>query len=66
MAVCIASLCELSHTMEPNEEIRGRLRALYPDLTDDQLDEAEDNLRHYFALVLKIFERKEMENPNNP
>jgi hypothetical protein len=58
--------CESSHTMEPNEEIRGRLRALYPDLTDDQLDEAEDNLRRYLALVVKIFERKEMENENTP
>lgn len=44
--------------MEPNDEIRKRLRAQYPELTDAQLDGAEENLRRYLALVMKIFERQ--------
>ncbi len=34
---------------------------LYPDLTDKELAEAEDNLERYLALVLRIFERTELE-----
>ena len=31
-----------------------RLRAIYPTLTDEELKEADENLRRYFACALKI------------
>jgi len=35
------------------------IRDLYPDLSEKELAEAEDNLDRYLAIVLRIFERKE-------
>jgi hypothetical protein len=37
------------------------IKELYPALTDSELVEAEDNLERYLALVLRIFERIELE-----
>lgn len=37
------------------------IRDLYPHYTDKQLAEAEDNLERYLILVLRIFERRELE-----
>jgi hypothetical protein len=37
------------------------IRDLYPRLTDQELEEAEDNLERYLMLVLSIFERRELE-----
>jgi hypothetical protein len=37
------------------------IKELYPALTDSELAEAEDNLERYLALVLRIFERTELE-----
>ena len=37
------------------------IRDLYPHFTDEQLAEAEDNLERYLALVLSIFERRELQ-----
>ena len=37
------------------------IRDLYPDYTDQELAEAEDNLERYLKLVLGIFERRELE-----
>jgi len=34
-----------------------KLRNLYPNLTDKQLLEAEENLRGYLEVVLRIYER---------
>jgi hypothetical protein len=34
---------------------------LYPQLTENELAEAEDNLERYLTLVLRIFERLELE-----
>lgn len=31
-----------------------RLRAIYPTLTDEELKEADENLRRYFACALQI------------
>ena len=33
------------------------IRDLYPDFTDEQLAEAEDNLEQYLLLMLRIYER---------
>lgn len=33
------------------------LRDIYPDLTEEQLKQAEENLDRYLALVLRIYER---------
>jgi hypothetical protein len=33
------------------------IRDLYPDLTDEELAEAEDTIERYLELVLRIFER---------
>lgn len=38
------------------------IRDLYPDLTDDELAAAEENLDRYVAVVLSIYERIR-ENP---
>ncbi len=43
--------------MNPDPEILASLRKLYPDLTDEELVLADDNLTRYVALVLRIFER---------
>ena len=37
------------------------IRDLYPNLSERELAEAEDNLERYLALVLRIFERMELE-----
>lgn len=37
------------------------IRDLYPQFTDEELAEAEDNLDQYLTLVLRIFERLELE-----
>ncbi len=40
------------------------IRELYPNLSEKELAEAEDNMERYIALVLRIFERTE--NEANP
>ncbi|MEI6396762.1 MAG: hypothetical protein WCO48_01690 [Candidatus Taylorbacteria bacterium] len=37
------------------------IRDLYPDYTEEQLQEAEDNIERYLVLVLRIYERRELE-----
>jgi len=37
------------------------IRDLYPHFTEEELEEAEDNLERYLILVLGIFERRELE-----
>lgn len=37
------------------------IRDLYPDFTEQELAEAEDTLARYLTLVLRIFERLELE-----
>jgi hypothetical protein len=37
------------------------IRDLYPHFTEKELAEAEDNLERYLTLVLRIFERMELE-----
>jgi hypothetical protein len=37
------------------------IRDLYPNLTDEQLAEVDDTWERYLALVLRIFERQELE-----
>lgn len=37
------------------------IRDLYPNLNEKELAEAEDKLDRYLALVLRIFERMELE-----
>jgi hypothetical protein len=37
------------------------IRDLYPNFTDAELAEAEDNLERYLTLVLRIFERRELQ-----
>ena len=36
------------------------IRDLYPNLPNDELAEAEDNLKAYLKLVLRIFDRLEL------
>jgi hypothetical protein len=43
------------HTDDPSST--PSLRVLFPDLTDDELREAESNIERYLAIVLRIFER---------
>ena len=40
------------HTLCPMDA--NRLRAIYPTLTDEELKEADENLRRYFACALQI------------
>jgi hypothetical protein len=37
------------------------IRDLYPHYTEKELAEAEDNLERYLTLVLRIFERRELQ-----
>jgi hypothetical protein len=43
------------------ENATPSMRDVYPDLSEKELAEAEDNLDRYLALVLRIFERTETE-----
>jgi len=59
--LCLTNVCGYAQTLmdkNPSPSIRD----LYPDLTDKELTEAEDNLERYLALVLRIFERVEAES----
>ena len=38
------------------------IRDLYPDYTEEQLQEAENNIERYLELVLRIYERRELKN----
>jgi hypothetical protein len=42
------------------------IRDLYPHLNEAELAEAEDNLERYLMLVLRIFERLELEENTRP
>lgn len=46
--------------MEQN--LAATIRDLYPNFTEKELEEAEENLELYVALVLRIFERMELES----
>jgi len=37
------------------------IRDLYPDYTEHELAQAEGNLERYLVLVLRIYERRELE-----
>lgn len=50
--------------MSKNEEKEITISVLYPDLTPEQLAEAEFNLLGYLDVVRRIFERVSVENPN--
>src|SRR5258708_40363848 len=53
-----------SNGMSPNlsdPQERRTLRQLYPRLTDSQAKEADENLRQYVALALRVFERIELD-----
>lgn len=45
-----------------NENAAPTIRNLYPQFSDQELREAEENLDRYLALVLRIFERLESES----
>ena len=46
-------------TSDPHQ--RKTLRQLYPHLSDSQLEEADENLRQYVELALRVFERLEFD-----
>ncbi len=46
--------------MEP--EVTPTLRDLYPDITDEELEEAEEDLQGYLDVVLRIYERLQDEH----
>jgi hypothetical protein len=48
-----------NHPLRPEREIT--LRELYPNLSDVQLEEADENLRQYVALVLRVLERLKLD-----
>lgn len=41
----------------PPKKPRVTIRDLYPGLTDEELQEADENLERYVELVLRIYER---------
>jgi hypothetical protein len=45
----------------PNPQPEKTLRQLYPHLSDSQLEEANENLRQYVALAVRVFERLELD-----
>jgi hypothetical protein len=44
-----------------NDEVLPFIRALCPDLSEEELKEAEDNLLGYVKIAMRIFERMERE-----
>lgn len=46
----------------PDKEPTPTIRDLYPHYTEKELAEAEDNLERYLTLVLRIFERRELQD----
>ena len=51
--------------MNPNTQNNQKgtsLHQLYPHLSDSQLEEANENLRQYVELALRVFERLELDN----
>jgi hypothetical protein len=46
-------------TIDPSEE----LRTLYPEFSEEELEEAEENLNRYVNVVLRIYERIEATDP---
>lgn len=48
-------------TIPPNPEQERTLRQLYPRLSDSQVEEANENLKEYVALALRVFERLELD-----
>lgn len=46
-----------------DEEPGITIRDLYPHYSGEELAEVEDNLERYLTLVLRIFERRELEKP---
>jgi hypothetical protein len=44
-------------TCKKSEKRELTIRDLYPKLSDEQLQEAEENLEHYIELSLRIYER---------
>jgi len=45
----------------PHEDQSKSLRQLYPHLSDSQLEEANEILRQYVALAIRVFERLELD-----
>jgi hypothetical protein len=45
----------------PSPQPEKTLRQLYPHLSDAQLAEANENLRQYVELALRVFERLELD-----
>jgi hypothetical protein len=43
---------------QKGEEKSLTIRQLYPELSDEQLRDAEENLRRYFAIALDIYEEQ--------
>ncbi|MCU7933935.1 MAG: hypothetical protein KZQ99_03525 [Candidatus Thiodiazotropha sp. (ex Dulcina madagascariensis)] len=41
--------------------ISEKIRALYPELSEDECEEIEDTLRRYHAVALRIYERRKRE-----
>ena len=41
------------------------LRELYPDLTDEQINEVEETFGNYIRIAWRIFERLEREKPGH-
>ena len=48
-----------------NKKGNPTLRDLYPHLNDEQLAEVEDTFERYLALVLRIFERLEIQTDSS-
>lgn len=45
----------------PDQQSEKTVRKLYPHLSDPQLEEANENLRQYIALAVRVFERLELD-----
>ncbi len=47
------------------DDKRPTIKEIYPDLTDEELEQAEANFDAYLQLLLQIFERIEQESASN-
>lgn len=55
--------CMAKDTITPGRTDERKIRDLYPELTEEQLKEAEENLHRYLEIAWRIYQRLKQERP---
>ncbi|MEW8285196.1 MAG: hypothetical protein AB2697_04375 [Candidatus Thiodiazotropha endolucinida] len=51
----------MNNREDQDVSIREKIKAQYPDLSDEECEEIEDTLRRYHAVALRVYERRKQE-----